>query len=386
MPCVRPSCRRRLVLWLRRCAPGIAEAPDPRRKAYISILVNNSVSQARVPAPSTEAPAFHAALRGYQVTPMRELPDLAAELGIGAVLLKDESNRFGLPAFKVLGASWAIERALRARPEAHTLVAASAGNHGRAVAHLAAQRNLRCRVLLPTRASSARRTAIQAEGAEVVVIDGGFEDLVARAVAEGAKPGAVEIADFGDSDPAVWVIDGYATLFAEAAAQTVFDLIVVPVGGGSLAAAAARHAADTGVCVIGVEPATAACLTASLAAGAPTSVSAPGTSMAGLDCAEVSPAAWPSVRYGVHGMVTVEDGEVHAAMRELAAAGLTVGDCGAAPLAALRRLVSDTGGAALRDAVALGPETRVLLIATEGATDPDAYRRVVGSSNDQARG
>ena len=352
----------------------------------MSILVNSNVSQATVPAPSTEAPAFHAALPGYQPTPIRELSNLAAALGVGAVLLKDESNRFGLPAFKVLGASWAIERALRAQPGARTLVAASAGNHGRAVAHLAAERNLRCRILLPMRASAARREAIEAEGAEVVVIDGGFEEVVRRAAAEGAKPGAVEIADVGDSGPAGWVIDGYATLFTEAAAQAAFDLIVVPVGVGSLAAAAARHAADTGVSVIGVEPATAACLMASLAAGAPTSVPTPGTSMAGLDCAEVSPAAWPSLRDGVHGMVTVEDAEVHAAMRELAAAGLAVGDCGAAPLAALRRLVSEPGCAALRGAVSLGPQTRVLLIATEGPTDPDAYRRVVGSSNDQGRG
>ena len=347
------------------------------------ILVNASVAQSAVSPPTTEARAFHAALPGYAPTPVRVLPSLAAELGVGDVLLKDESNRFGLPAFKVLGASWAIERALRVQPDAHTLVAASAGNHGRAVAHLAAERNLRCRVLLPRRASSARCEAIEAEGADVVIIDGGYEDVVRHAAVEGAKPGAVEIADVGDSCTARWVIDGYATLFAEAAAQTSFDLIVVPVGAGSLAAAAARHAAETGVRVIGVEPVTAACLTASLETGKPTRVSTPGTSMAGLDCAELSPAAWPSLRDGVHAMVTVEDGEVDDAMRELAAAGLTVGDCGAAPLAALRRIVSHADGAALRDAVALGPKTRVLLIATEGSTDSDAYRRVVGSTHDR---
>jgi diaminopropionate ammonia-lyase len=99
--------------------------------------------------------------------------------------------------------------------------------------------------------------------------------------------------------------------------------------------------------------------------------------MAGLDCAEVSAAVWPELRAGIHGTVTVTDGEAHAAMRELAAAGLTIGDCGAAPLAALRALVTDPACAALRDAVALGPDTRVALIATEGPTDPEGYARAL---------
>jgi diaminopropionate ammonia-lyase len=99
--------------------------------------------------------------------------------------------------------------------------------------------------------------------------------------------------------------------------------------------------------------------------------------MAGLDCAEISAAAWPSLRAGLHGTVTVSDAEAHAAMRELAAAGLAIGDCGAAPLAALRALVDGPETAELRAAVGLTPASRVLLIATEGVTDPDAYRAVV---------
>jgi diaminopropionate ammonia-lyase len=89
--------------------------------------------------------------------------------------------------------------------------------------------------------------------------------------------------------------------------------------------------------------------------------------MAGLDCAEVSSAAWPILRDGIHGTVTVTDAETHAAMRELAAAGLPIGDSGAAPLAALRNLKPDPG-------------MRVLLVATEGPTDPDGYRRVTSTS------
>jgi diaminopropionate ammonia-lyase len=341
-------------------------------------FVNPAVRPAAVAAPSSDAAVFHAALPGYRPTPVQGLPAAATELGLGAVALKDESDRLGLPAFKVLGASWAVEHALREQLGVQTLIAASAGNHGRAVAHVAAERGLGCRVYLPARSAAARREAIVAEGAEIVVVDGAYEDAVARAADDAKRHSdAIEIADVGDSGPAHWVIDGYATLFAETAAQGSFDVIVVPVGVGSLAAAAARFAADAGVAVVGVEPVTAACLTASLAAGEPTAVSTPGTAMAGLDCAEVSTAAWPSLRDGIHGTVTVDDAEVHAAMRELAAAGLTIGESGAAPLAALRALAAEPECSALRDAVGLGSEARVLCVATEAPTDPAAYRRVV---------
>jgi diaminopropionate ammonia-lyase len=317
---------------------------------------------------SDEALAFHRSLPGYEPTPVHTLPATAADLGLGAVLVKDESNRLGLPAFKILGASWAVERALRAHPETHTLVAASAGNHGRAVARAAAWRGLKARVYLPQRAVAARREAIAGEGAEVVVIEGDYEEAVALASADGTREGTLEIADVGDSDPARWVIDGYATLFTEIAEQAPdIDLLVVPVGVGSLAAAAVRFGTQQGITVIGAEPATAACLTASLAAGAPTTIPTPGTTMAGLDCAEVSSAAWPILRDGIHGTVTVTDAETHAAMRELAAAGLPIGESGAAPLAALRNLKPDPG-------------MRVLLVATEGPTDPDGYRRVTSTS------
>jgi diaminopropionate ammonia-lyase len=347
----------------------------------VRALVNTAARRAAVPPPSEEALAFHRALPAYAPTPLRPLEGVAADLGVGAVALKDESDRFGLPAFKVLGASWAVERALRSRPDVRRLVAASAGNHGRAVAWAARQRGLACRILLPAGAAPARVAAIEAEGAEVVVTDGGYEDAVGRAAAEGAEPGSLELADVGDSGPARWVVDGYATLFAEVAGQAgPFDVILAPVGVGSFAAAAARFGAATGAAVVGVEPSTAACLTASLAAGEPVTIENPGTCMAGMDCAEVSVAAWPVLRDGITGTVTVSDDETRAAMRELAAAGLRIGDCGAAPLAALRALAGDPAAGELRAAVGgLGPRSRVLLVATEGVTDPESYVAAVGA-------
>ena len=341
-------------------------------------LVNPALDLAAVPAPSGEARSYHATLPGYRPTPAHDLPGVAAELGLAAVTLKDESDRLGLPAFKVLGATWAVERALRERPDTRALVAASAGNHGRAVAHVAALRGLECRIYLPARAAPARAEAIAAEGADVVVTEGTYEQAVERATAEGEEPGVLTMADVGRSGPAGWVVDGYQTLFAEARGQAEFDVLLVPVGAGSLAAAAARFGAHAGVGVIGVEPETAACLTASLAAGRPTAVENPGTTMAGLDCAEISQTAWPSLRDGIHGTVTVADPEVHAAMRELAGLGLRIGDCGASTLAALRTLLTEDG-AGLRAAVDLGSSSRVLLVASEGVTDPAGYARTLAA-------
>jgi len=166
------------------------------------------------------------------------------------------------------------------------------------------------------------------------------------------------------------VIDGYATLFSELAEQAPErpDALLVPVGVGSLAAAAARFGAAAGIRVVGVEPVTAACLTASLAAGAPTRVPTPGTAMAGMDCAEVSPAAWPSLRDGIAGTVLVGDDELPGATQALERAGLRLGECAASTLAALRRLATDPESRALREAVGLGPGSTVVLVATEGRT------------------
>jgi diaminopropionate ammonia-lyase len=223
-------------------------------------------------------------------------------------------------------------------------------------------------VFLPERSLAVRRQAIAAEGAEVVIVDGAYEDAVEAAAHAAGEPGAALIADVGATGSAEWVIDGYATLFSEASGQASYDLVFVPVGVGALAAAAARHGAQRGARVIGVEPTTAACLTVSLAHGRPTPVPTPGTTMAGLDCAEVSPAAWPSLHRGIAGTLTITDGEAAAAMGELAAHGLGIGESGAAPLAGLRALQSDQACSELRELLAIDRQARILLIATEGRT------------------
>jgi diaminopropionate ammonia-lyase len=205
----------------------------------------------------------------------------------------------------------------------------------------------------------------------VVVVSGTYEDAVKAAAGAAMEDRVALIADVGETGSAEWVIDGYATLFSEAARQASYDIILVPVGVGSLAAAAARHGAQVGAQVIGVEPATAGCLSASLAQGVPTPVPTPGTTMAGLDCAEVSPAAWPSLHRGIEGTVTISDNEAATAVRELSCNGLTIGESGAASLAGLRALQNDEDCRDLREHLATNGQTRVLLIASEGPTATD---------------
>jgi diaminopropionate ammonia-lyase len=348
----------------------------------------------RVPAPGRdEVTAFHRTLPGYAPTPLRSLSWVADEVGIGEVWLKDESDRLGMPAFKMLGASWAVAEALRRRPDPNApaeIVAASAGNHGRAVARCSAQRGVPCRIYLPAAASRASAAAIEQDGAQLVFIEGQYDDAVAAAEDDAARTGALLIADVArtpDDLSAGWVVDGYATLFREIDQQlpSGADVLLAPTGVGSLAAAAVRWAAHNGgrCRVVAVEPTTAAGVTASLRAGRRVHVPTPGTDMAGLDCPEPSLLAWPSLHDGLFGTVLVTDDDVHAAMRGLARHGLAIGPCGAASLAALRLLAAD--GTAdrnqcgeLRDAVRL-PGSTVVCLATEGVTDPDRYRAVVAT-------
>jgi diaminopropionate ammonia-lyase len=348
-------------------------------------LLNPALAPGRVPEPAgSEVLAFHRGQPGYAPTPLRPLAAECEALGLGELWLKDENGRFGLPAFKIAGASWALERLLAQQPGVTCVLAASEGNHGRAVARAAAQRGLAARIFLPVAARESRAAAIAAEGAEVVRVEGVYEDAVAAAVAAASEPGAATLADvaYDDSDAtAHWVTDGYSTIFAEAAEQAdaPFDVVLCQIGVGSFAAAAVRFACHQSppAAAIGVEPASAACAMASLAAGRPVVIDTPGTSMAGMNCATPSHAAWPSLRDGLTGCVAVSDEEARTAMRDLASWHIVAGDCGAAPLAALRALVRDPACGALAAAAGLGRDSRVLMVSTEGATDPDAYARTM---------
>ncbi|WP_327351442.1 pyridoxal-phosphate dependent enzyme [Streptomyces sp. NBC_01304] len=328
------------------------------------------------PAPR-DAAAFHAALPGYAPSPLRELPSLAVELGVRRVFVKDESSRLGLPAFKILGASWAIHRALAEAP-GERLVTATDGNHGRAVARTARLLGLAAHVFVPDAVHPAATAAIEAEGARVTRVFGPYDDAVRDAAEEaGRAPGAVLIQDTalpGYTRIPGWITEGYGTLFGEIDAQLralgaePAGLVAVPVGVGSLAQAAVTHYRvprdAPPPSLLGVEPDTAACVLTSLTAGRPTTVPTGATVMAGLNCGTPSGAAWPVLRDGLDTAVAVTDADSIRAARDLAALGVSSGPCGAATLAGARAAFS---AAERRAALAEHADRTVVLLSTEGA-------------------
>jgi diaminopropionate ammonia-lyase len=325
-------------------------------------LFRTPLAQRLAPAPPPSGPlTFHRSLPGYAPTPLVEAPAAARALGVERVLVKDESSRFGLPSFKVLGASWATHRAVAAlgeRPPHLTLTCATDGNHGRAVAWMARQLGAGAVVFVPAAMVPARRAAIAAEGARVEVVDGTYDDAVERAAAL-AGPDTLVIQDTawpGYETVPAWVVDGYSTIGAEIDAEP--DLVAVQIGVGSFAAAMVRRFA--GARMVGVEPVAAACALASVEAGELAEVPGPHDSvMAGLNCGRPSPLAWPVISGGIEAFAAVSDDRARAAVALLARDGIGAGESGAAGLAGLL---------AFGDALALPPT--VLVINTERGLSP----------------
>jgi diaminopropionate ammonia-lyase len=319
---------------------------------------------------------FHRGLPGYAPTPLVDAPALAAAWGVGRVLLKVEAERFGLPAFKVLGVSWAARRLLGEPPHdpGLELVCATDGNHGRAVARVARLSGIGATVLVPAGTAQARIDAIAGEGAAVEVVDGTYDDAVRRS-ADLAGDRRLVLSDTswpGYEDVPRWVIEGYATIFAEV--EEPVDVAVVPIGVGALAAAAAQALAGPAR-LAGVEPAVAACLLESVAAGRPTEVPGPhGSIMAGLNAGLPSLVAWPDVSGGFDVFCAIEDEVAVDGMRALAAMGVAAGECAGGAVGATGLLLADAGA---RAALGADEASTVLVLLTEGITDPDLYARLV---------
>lgn len=333
---------------------------------------------------------------GGRETPLHHLSHLAAHLGLADILLKDETDRFGLPAFKILGVSFAMERLL-AEGRLHrggVVACATAGNHGLAVARAARLHGLEARVYVPEVTELARRAAIERQGATVIVVPGRYETAVQQAADEARRRGWVVVADTswsGYEEIPRWIMTGYTWLLDEAERQwqpePPPDLVLVPAGVGGLAASVASWLTErdsgTRPYLIVCEPVAAACVLESLRARRPVRVEGPlATAMAGLRCAEISPMTWRTLATVVDGCVAVTDAEVEEAMRRLASPlgpdpAIAAGASGACSLAALVAVATDPGLAPVRAASRLTPSSRALVVCTEGPTDPEHYAQVV---------
>ena len=164
------------------------------------------------PPPPGDAAAFHRSLPGYAPTALIAVADVAAELAVGRVFVKDESTRLGLPAFKILGASWACHRVLEHHPGA-TLVAATDGNHGRAVARMAAYFGVDAKIFVPRVMLPATAERIAAEGAEIAWVDGDYDAAVRYAAEFAEQPGRALVQDTawdGYQQVPAWIVAGRA--------------------------------------------------------------------------------------------------------------------------------------------------------------------------------
>ncbi|MBN4664496.1 diaminopropionate ammonia-lyase [Pandoraea nosoerga] len=372
-------------------------------------------------------------------TPLRVLPELAAELGVSGVLVKDEAQRSSLGSFKALGAPIALARLLlreyggydeygehgehgehggsgitaatlfqgehRDALSDFTVISATDGNHGRALAAAAQSIGCRCVIVLHAHVSEEREQAIAAHGARIVRIAGNYDDSVAEAAALAHRHGWHVVSDTSyegyEAIPRD-VMQGYGVIAAEIEEALHADGRACPLthvflqgGVGGLAAGVVsyvweRWGAWRPTFVV-VEPVQADCLYQSAMAGKPASASGSVDSvMAGLACGETSPLAWRFLQPSVDAFMTVTDAQAVAAMQRLARgserdAPFVAGESGAAGLAGLMQAAASPE---MAQAIGLDAASRVLLINTEGATAPSVYAELVGEPADSvlARG
>lgn len=353
-----------------------------------------------------EVRAALACCPAHRPTPLYRLPALARRLGVGALLVKDESQRFGFGAFKALGGVFAVARVLRDATGAggfhnlagrthpqFTFATASSGNHGRAVAAGAKIFGARSVIFLPSFTSAEKEAAIRARGAEIVRVDGDYEAAVAQCRETAEARGWTIISDTswpGYETIPKYVMQGYTVLADEALGQAGEPPthVLVQAGVGGLAAAVLgflwESLGDRRPLSVVVEPVSADCWFQSNRLGEPALASGDATtSMGGLACREISPLTWPILGLGADWFMTIEEDHVPPAMRALARPEsddptIVAGPSGCSGMAALLRLCADDDA---RAALGLGAKSRVLLINSEGAFgEPDLFERATGLS------
>ncbi|MBC6439726.1 MAG: diaminopropionate ammonia-lyase [Rhodospirillales bacterium] len=348
---------------------------------------------------------------GYQPTPLVELPGLAAGLGIARLRLKHEAKRFTLKSFKALGGAYGVMRILeretgesiadimagrvKDKVAGVTVCCATDGNHGRAVAWGAGLAGARCVIYLHEHVSQGREDAIAGFGAEIARVEGTYDDSVRQAAEDAEANGWIVVSDtsrHGYEEIPAWVKQGYTVIMAEAMEQMGDEHpshLFVQAGVGGLACAAVGPlwedwGADRPICIV-VEPHEADCIYQSAVQGhMANGLGSLETVMACLSAGEASPLAWAILETGADAFITIADRLVPEAMCMLASgetdAPLVVGESGCAGLAGLMAVATDPNA---RAALSLGPDADVLLIASEGATDPTIYTGIVGRTPEE---
>ena len=353
-----------------------------------------------------------------QPTPLYELPGLAQQLGVAHIAIKDESVRSPLASFKALGAPIALVRLVRRLWPQHqfdmatlwaggyaalladfTVISATDGNHGRALAAAAQSLGCGCVIVIHANVSVEREQAIAAYGAQIIRIAGNYDDSVVESARLAAANGWHVVSDTSYAGYEIIpgdVMQGYSIIADEVEAQTQSQPTACPYthvflqsGVGGFAAGMASYLWEFFGLVrprlIVVEPEQADCLYQSAIVGAPANATGSVDSlMAGLACGETSPLAWQILQPCIDDFMTVSDESAAHAMRCLAYPTahdipIVSGESGAAGLAGLQTVLSDV---AVAQSLGIDATSRILLISTEGATAPSVYHECVGEAAD----
>lgn len=368
---------------------------------------------------TAKARNFHRTCMDYSTTPLRRLSRLSEHLGVADIFVKDESYRFGLNAFKVLGAAFAIANYLADRlgmpieelsfdllKSAEikrklgdiTFVTATDGNHGRGVAWAAQQLGQKAVVYMPKGSSRIRLEAIRAHGAEAYIEDKNYDECVRLCAELAAEHGWVVVQDTaweGYEQFPTWIMQGYSTIGLEAIEQMrEFGVekpthIFVQAGVGSFAAAIQGMFAslydDGRPTMVIVEPDKADCFYRSALAmdGKPRHVGGDmDTIMAGLACGEPNPIAWSIIVELCDLYISCPDCVAARGMRVLGNPlgddpRIVSGESGAVTAGIVNLLMTDDRLKEAKERLGLGAGSTILLINTEGDTDPEHYRRIV---------
>lgn len=360
---------------------------------------------------------FHESFEVYNKTPLARLDNLAKNLGVKNIFVKDESYRFGLNAFKVLGGSYAIGKLLAKKLGVDisdvsfeylrseevknkigqiTLTTATDGNHGRGVAWAAQQLGQKAVVYMPKGSSLTRLNNIKATGAEAYITDLNYDDAVRLSLENAKKYGWEIVQDTaweGYEEIPLWIMQGYATMMVEAVEQLKEagtqkpTHVFIQAGVGALAGAVqgfltAYYGEDRPITAI-VEPNLADCIYRSAVNGKMTNVTGDmPTIMAGLACGEPNPIGWNILDAYTDMFVSCEDYVAAEGMRVLGNPlrddrKVISGESGAAPAGFMYCILKDEKYKEIREALSIDENSSILVISTEGDTDPDNYRKIV---------
>ncbi|MBK5240264.1 diaminopropionate ammonia-lyase [Clostridium sp.] len=367
-----------------------------------------------------KAASFHKSFPQYTETPLVKLDKMANFLGLKNLYVKDESKRFGLNAFKVLGGSFAIGSYIAKKLGKDiselpyniltsketleefgqtTFFTATDGNHGRGLAWAANKLHQKCVVFMPKGSTETRLKNIRNEGATATIEDVNYDECVRIAMAESAKvPGSVVIQDTaweGYEEIPTWIMQGYGTMAMEANEQLKSDSssapthIFIQAGVGSLAGAVQGYFAnaypENPPTVVVVESNLADCIFRSAKAndGEVRIVSDDmPTIMAGLACGEPNTIAWDILKNNSSHFISCSDHVSANGMRILAVPlkgdpKVISGESGAVTMGILFEIMTNDNLKDLKEALKLNENSKVLLFSTEGNTDPDFYRKIV---------